>query len=80
MTGVTSRLEHLITSVRQVGFPGIGTEMNICAGGLWGSVLTTTAARRREARLTEGEVEDCSCSRGLSQPLESSEASASFKR
>ena len=77
VTGVTSRLEHLITSVRQVGFPGIGTEMNICAGGLRGTVLTTTA-RRREARLTEGEVDDCSCSRGLSQPQESSEARAAF--
>lgn len=78
MTGVTSRLEHLITSVRQVGFPGIGTEMNICAGGLWGNVLATTA-RRREAKLTEGEVDDCSRSRGLSPPQEA-QARAAFSR
>ena len=79
VTGDTSGLEHLITSVRQVGFPGIGTEMNICAGGLWGSVLTTTTARR-DARLTEHKVDDCSCSRGLSQPQERSEARAAFSR
>lgn len=36
MTGVTSRLEHLITSVRQVGFPGIGTEMNITQQAAYG--------------------------------------------
>lgn len=51
-------MECLITNVRQIGFPGIGAEMEICAGGLLGSVLTTTTARGRKTRLAEGEVDD----------------------
>lgn len=53
-------MEHLITNVRQIGFPGIGAEMEVCAGGLLGGVLTTTTARGRKTRRAEGEVDDSS--------------------
>lgn len=36
--------------MKQAAFPGIGAEMEICTGGLLGSVLRNSTARWRETR------------------------------
>lgn len=63
MTGATPRLEHLIARVRQVGFPRIGAEMEICADDLLRSVLRNNNCKRKENKIGRG---DCS---GLSHWL-----------
>lgn len=54
MTAVTSRQEHLITSVRQTSFPGIGAEIKICAGDLMGSVLRSNNYKKEEIKVGRG--------------------------
>ena len=75
MTGATPRLEHLIARVRQVGFPRIGAEMEICAGDLLRSVLRNNSCKRKENKIGRG---DCSGLRCLSQSQGNSEAREAF--
>lgn len=65
-----------MASVRQVGFPRLGAEMEICGGGLLRSVLRSKTCKRKGNKIGRGE--DYSGSRGLSQSQARSEAREAF--